>query len=197
MISIVASELYRFATIRSVWLSVIVVVAASYAVSWFGAAFWGLIVGAGTFAVTANVVGSQFAHRTMVLTYLARPNRLVVLAGQIIASAIVGALIAVVSAIGVRDQPGLVVAGLSAVPVIAIFAAALATIVRRPLWLILGFTGWLIIVEGAIFQLDYPLPVTMFLASISGKPEQLVKFCAWTAGALAVAIGLARRDVTD
>ncbi|GAB7038815.1 MULTISPECIES: hypothetical protein [Catenuloplanes] len=197
MISVVTSELYRFATIRSVWLSVIVVVIAGYAVSWFGAAFWGLVVGAGTFAVTANVVGSQFTHRTMVLTYLARPNRLVVLAGQIVASALVGALIAVVSAVGVRDQPGLIVAGLSAVPVIAIFAAALATVVRRPLWLILGFTGWLIIVEGAIFQLDYPLPISTFLASISGRPEQLGTFGAWTAGALVLAVALARRDVTD
>lgn len=197
MISVIASELYRFATIRSVWLSVIVVVAASYGVSWFGASFWGLIVGAGTFAVTANVVGSQFAHRTMVLTYLARPNRLVVLAGQIIASAIVGALIALVSAVGVRDQPALIMAGLTSVPVIAIFAAALATIVRRPLWLILGFTGWLIIVEGAIFQLDYPLPITTFLASISGEPEKLITFCAWTAGALVAAVALSRRDVTD
>jgi phosphatidylglycerophosphatase A len=196
VIAVVTSELYRFATIRSVWVSIVVVMVAAYAVSFFGAPFWGLVVGMGTFAITANVVGSQFAHRTVVLTYLARPNRLVVLAGQIVASALVGAFIALISAIGVRDEPGLIVDGLIAVPLIAVFAAALATLVRRPLWLILGFVGWLIIVEGVIGQLDYPLPITMFLAAISGEQTQLGYFCAWTAGALALAVLLSRRDVT-
>ncbi|WP_033341381.1 hypothetical protein [Catenuloplanes japonicus] len=197
MIAVVTSELYRFATIRSVWISVIVVMVAAYAVSWFGAPFWGLVVGMGTFAITANVVGSQFAHRTVVLTYLARPHRLIVLAGQIVASALVGALVALVSSLGITDEPGLIVDGLIAVPLIAVFSAALATIVRRPLWLILGFVGWLIIAEGAIGQLDYPLPLTTFLQAISGEPDALVYFGLWTAGALALAVALSRRDVTD
>jgi hypothetical protein len=197
VIAVITSELYRFATIRSVWVSMLVIMVAAYAVSYFGAPFWGLVVGMGTFAVTASVVGSQFAHRTVVLTYLARPNRLVVLAGQIVASALVGALIALISAIGVRDEPDLIVDGLITVPLIAVFAASLATLIRRPLWLILGFVGWLIIAEGAIGQLDYPLPLTTFLQAIAGDSEQLAYFCAWTAGALILAVLLSRRDVTD
>ena len=84
MIALVRSELYRMATIRSSWVSIVLfgAVAASFGV--LNAYWWALFVGVGAFGISVFTVAQHYRHRTAALLYLARPRRIQVLIAQVV-----------------------------------------------------------------------------------------------------------------
>jgi hypothetical protein len=82
------------------------------------------------------------------------------------------------------------------VPLMALFGVANATVVRRPTWLLLGYAGWLIFVEGLIGKLEQPVPFSAFLAAGAGDRRSLLIVAAWTVLAMIGAAVAVRRDLT-
>ena len=74
------------------------------------------------------------------------------------------------------------------VPVMAVFAAAAAAIVRRSSWLILGFAIWFVVVEGLVGQLKWWLPFSAYLEASGGDAFGLEIFIFWAVVAVAVAL---------
>jgi hypothetical protein len=198
MITLVRSELYRMATIRSSWLSLALfgVVAASSGVA--DDSWWALFAGIGAFGISVLTVTQHYQHRTAALLYLARPNRFQVLLAQVVTTVAVGWGLAVVSGLPALFKWGgeRYFATLTVVPVMAVFGAALAAIVRRSAWLISGFGVWFVIVEGIATQFKWPLPMTSYLGASRGDAFGLEVFIVWAGGALAVAAVALRRDLT-
>ena len=85
------------------------------------------------------------------------------------------------------------------VPIMAVFGAALAVIVRRAAWIFSGFGLWFIVVEGLVGQMKLPLPISSFLDATKSKPDpfSLMIFGFWTLAALAVAVPLLGRDLNS
>ncbi|MEN3614957.1 hypothetical protein AAH979_36180 [Plantactinospora sp. ZYX-F-223] len=198
MIALVRSELYRMATIRSSWVSIAVF---SVLGALFGAVnvdAWALLAGMGAFGLAVLGVTQHFQHRTAVLLYLARPARLLTLLGQVVASVIVAVGFAAVSGVTVLAKGDLTQYRntLTLVPVMAVFGAANAAVVRRPTWLFLGYAGWFVFVEGLLGRLSAPLPFSAFLGAGGGDRTSLLIAAAWTALALAAAAIATRRDLT-
>lgn len=81
------------------------------------------------------------------------------------------------------------------VPILAVFAAANAAIVRRPSWLFLGYAGWFVFVEGLLGRLEAPLPFSAFLGAGAGAHRSLMIAAAWTVLACAGAVIAVRRDL--
>ncbi|MGX7676960.1 hypothetical protein [Plantactinospora sp. DSM 117369] len=198
MIALVRSELYRMATIRSSWVSIAVF---SVLGALFGAVnvdAWALLAGMGAFGLAVLGVTQHFQHRTAVLLYLARPARLLTLLGQVVASVIVAVGFAAVSGVTVLAKGDLTQYRntLTLVPVMAVFGAANAAVVRRPTWLFLGYAGWFVFVEGLLGRLSAPLPFSAFLGAGGGDRTSLLIAAAWTALALAAAAIATRRDLS-
>ncbi|MEQ4300842.1 hypothetical protein ABNF97_05525 [Plantactinospora sp. B6F1] len=198
MIALLRSELYRTATIRSSWISIAVF-------SGLGAFFgtvnvdaWALLAGMGAFGLAVLGVTQHFQHRTAVLLYLARPNRLLTLLGQLVASVVVAVGFAAVSGVTVLAKGDLTQYRdtLTLVPVMAVFGAANAVVVRRPTWLLLGYAGWFVFVEGLLGRLTAPLPFSSFLAAGGGDRTGLLIAAAWTLLALLAAAITVHRDIT-
>jgi hypothetical protein len=102
-----------------------------------------------------------------------------------------GRLVAVLIATGGQYR-----ATLTAVPLAAIFGVANATVIRRPIWLLGGYAGWLLFVEGLIGKLESPLPFSSFPTAATGDPRHLLILLGWTVAALLAAVWSITRDLT-
>lgn len=198
MIALVRSELYRVATIRSSWVSVVVFSVLGVLLGWINIDAWGLLAAMGAFGLSVMIVTQHYQHRTAVLLYLAQPRRVLVLIGQVVTGVIV--TVGFVALSGVT-----VVAGgeathytniLAVVPIIAVFGAASAAIVRRPTWLFLGCAGWFVFIEGLLGRLEAPLPFSAFLGGGTGDSQSLVIAGGWAVLASVAAVVAVRRDLT-
>lgn len=198
MIAVLRSELYRTLTVLSSWVSMGVSLALGLMFGWFSEEFWSLFAGLGAFGVAVVVTGQHYQHRTAVLLYLGQPRRLRALAAQCLSAALVATVLAAASGLTLfaADEGGQYLSTLAVVPLIAIFGVANTVVVRKPVWLIAGYGGWLLFVEGLIARLEGSLPFTSFLQAATGDGRQLATFAAWTAGALVVAAWAVRRDLT-
>ena len=84
---------------------------------------------------------------------------------------------------------------LTVIPIMAIFGAATAAIVRRPSWL-LGFAGWFVLVEGMIGQMKAALPFSAYLSGGAGERDSLLIAAGWAVLAFVGAVIAIRRDLT-
>ncbi|MEV4628673.1 hypothetical protein AB0J90_20625 [Micromonospora sp. NPDC049523] len=198
MIAIVRSELHRAATIRSSWVSIAVLGTVGALFGWFNVDSWALLTCLGAFGLAVMTVAQHYQHRTAVLLYLAQPKRVLVLIAQVIASVVVASGVAALSGATVLAKGDLTQYRytLTVVPVMAVFGAATAAIVRRPTWLFLGCAGWFVFVEGLVGRLKAPLPFSAFLGSGAGERDSLLIAAGWAAVAFVGAVIAIRRDLT-
>ncbi|BCY12086.1 hypothetical protein [Actinoplanes sp. L3-i22] len=198
MISLVRSELYRMATIRSSWVSLALFGAVTAAAGIVDDTWWALFAGLGAFGISVLTVTQHYQHRTLALLYLARPRRFRVLLAQVVTTVVVAWLLAVFSGIPAYAKFGGLVyfRTLDVVPVMAVFGAALAATVRRSTWLLGGFGVWFVIVEGIATQFKWPLPMTSYLDASRGDAFGLEIFIVWAVAALGIAAVALRRDLT-
>lgn len=198
MIGLLRSELYRTFALRSGWVSIGVTVALGLIFGIFDTAFWSLFAGLGSFGLAVMLTAQHYQHRTALLLFLGRPRRVLVLAAQCLSAAIMATVIAVVSGLGAINWGDLAEyrSTLAAVPLVAVFGVATASVVRRPLWLLGAAAGWVIFVEGLFGRLASPLPFSAFLGAAAGDTHLLLVFAAWTGAALLGAVIAIRRDLT-
>jgi hypothetical protein len=197
VIAVLRSEIYRTLTLRSGWVSIAASVALGTAFASFDAAFWSLFAGLAAFGTAVVTTAQHYQHRTALLLFLGRPNRLGVLAAQCLSAAGLAVAVTAVSglpAVSAGDGAQFR-ATLAVVPLMAVFGVANATVIRHPMWLFAGYAGWLIFVEGLIGRLEGPLPLAAFLEAAAGDRHYLLVFAGWTLGALAVAAVFIRRDL--
>ncbi|RKN22283.1 hypothetical protein D7147_06215 [Micromonospora musae] len=199
MISVIRSDLYRAATIRSSWISLVIFTLLGLLLGAVNIDAWRLLTGMGAFGFAAMIVAQHHQHRTAVLLYLSQPRRLVVLSGQVVAAMVVATGFVAASGLTVLFKGDTERYGhlLTAVPVIAILAAACASIVRRSTWLLLGCAGWFVLVEGLIGKLKLPLPFTSLLGAGSGDTRGLLIAVLWAVAALVVASLTIGRDLAS
>ncbi|MEH1016257.1 hypothetical protein V6U90_24510 [Micromonospora sp. CPCC 206060] len=197
MTALVRGELYRVATIRSSWISTAVLGALTMMLGWLSVDMWKLLVGVGAIGLATMQTAQHYQHQTAVLLHLGRPHRVLVLVAQLIASVIVTVAFAALSGVTVlgkghveqyRDV-------LVVVPLMAVFAAAAAAILRRPMWLFLASGAWFIIIEGLISSLEKPLPFTAFLQASAGDRLHLLIFAGWATLAVVGAAVAIHRDL--
>ncbi|GAA0552509.1 hypothetical protein GCM10010172_38660 [Paractinoplanes ferrugineus] len=200
MLTMIRSELYRMATIRSSWLTLSL---AGFVAAAFGVLepyFWALFVGLGAFGIAALTVAQSHQHRTVALLYLSRPRRLTVLFAQVLTTVLVAEAFAMLSGITtvLKSAGDIYLHTLYLVPVMAVFGAAVASLVRRASWLLFGFAVWVVVVEGLIGKLTWNLPISAYLDSAGGSPDtfSLEVFVLWTVAALGAAVILLPRDLT-
>ncbi|HEX5201563.1 hypothetical protein ACFQS1_17735 [Paractinoplanes rhizophilus] len=193
------AELYRMATIRSSWVSIALFgfVAAAFGV--LDANWWALFAGVGAFGISVLTVAQHYQHRTIALLYLARPQRLPVLFAQVLTTVAVGWVLAALSGITalLRWGGGTYRHTLIVVPVMAVFGAAAAAIVRRASWLLIGFAVWIVVVEGLIGKLDGELPISAYLDAARGDMFGLEVFIFWAVATLAAAVPFLNRDLSS
>ncbi|GAA0466496.1 hypothetical protein Ade02nite_46570 [Paractinoplanes deccanensis] len=198
MIAVVRSELYRTLSIRSSWVSIAGTITLGVLFSFLSADFWSLFAGLGAFGIAVVTTSAHYQHRTAMLLFLGRPRRLQVLAAQCVAAVLVALALALISGLtlinpqDIRQFTGTIVA----VPLIALYGVANATVVRKPLWLFVGYISWITFVEGLLGKLKDPWPFTSFLDAASGKPDGLLHFTLWTLLAMAGAVWSIRRDLS-
>jgi hypothetical protein len=197
MLVLVRSELYRMATIRSSWVSIVLFGALAATFGTMNADWWALFAGVGAFGISVLTVAQHYQHRTVALVFLARPKRFPVLMAQVITTVAVAWALAAVSGITVLIHGGHLAYRhtLTVVPIMAVFGAATAAIVRRSSWLFLGFAGWFIVVEGLAGKLKWPLPISSYLQAAEGDAFGLEVFICWAVVALAVAVPTLARDL--
>ncbi|MEU4690616.1 hypothetical protein [Actinoplanes sp. NPDC023714] len=197
MIAVLRSELHRSFTIRSSWISLAGFTTLAALTGWLSEEFWMLFAGVGAFGIAVMLTAQHYQHRTIILTFLGQPHRLRVLAVQCLVAILFALLLAAVSGIAVAWSGfgRQYVTTLAVIPLIAVFGVANATVVRRPLWLLAGYLGWLLFAEGLIGQLQEPLPFTSFLLAAAGQPRFQLALLAWTAASLPVAAWFIRRDL--
>jgi hypothetical protein len=199
MIALMRNELYRMATIRSSWVTVALfaTLAASFGVR--SAYWWALFAGIGTFGIAVFTVAQHFQHRTAILLYLGWPKRIPVLFAQVLTTIVVAWVFTAVTgltALARHGDTGMYGRTLLVIPVMAVFGAALAAIVRRASWLLYGFAIWFVVVEALAGQLKWPLPITSYLDAARGVLIGRLFFVGWAVTALAFAVLTLRRDVT-
>ncbi|MET0422288.1 MAG: hypothetical protein ABW046_00340 [Actinoplanes sp.] len=199
MIALLRSELYRTTTLRSSWLSMACFAALGIGTGWFSEQFWTVFTAAGAFAVAAVTTAQHYQYRTAVLLFLGVPNRVVVLAAQCLVAALLAEVTAAASGLFVlgAGEADIYRTTLIAVPLIAVFGVANATVVRRPTWLFAGYGGWFIAVEGVLGKFQSRLPISSMLIGASGNTRYLLAFIGWTVLALAGAIWSIRRDLSS
>jgi ABC-2 type transport system ATP-binding protein len=194
MIALIRAELYRTMTIRSGWITIVLFGAFAAAFGVLNAYGWALFAGIGAFGIAVFTVARHFQHRTAALLYLARPKRIEVLLAQVVTTVLIAWVFTAVTAL-VRDGNGAVYRHtLTVVPVMAVFGAAAAAVVRRPSWLLYGFAVWFVLVEALIGGMRWPLPISSYLDAAGGNPYGLEVFGVWASGTLAVAALMLRRD---
>jgi hypothetical protein len=198
MIALVRSELYRMATIRSSWVSIVLfgALAASFGV--LNAYWWALFAGIGAFGISVFTVAQHYQHRTAALLYLARPKRFPVLLAQVVTTVFVAWIFTAVTGIAALLKDGDAATyrhTLTVIPIMAVFGAATAAIVRRSSWLLYGFAVWFVLVEGMVGQMKWPLPISSYLDAAKGDPYGLEVFLVWAVVTLAVAILALHRDL--
>jgi hypothetical protein len=198
MIALIRSELYRSATIRSSWISIVLFGAVAASVGVMSSLWWAMFSGIGAFGIAVFTVARHYQHRTIALLYLARPRRLPVLLAQVAAAILVAWGFAAITGITGLIKDGnqtLYLHTLWLMPLMAMFGASMAAIVRRSSWLLYGFAVWFVLVEALIGQLKWPLPISSYLDAAGGNAYGLEVFVVWTLAALAVAALLLRRDL--
>jgi hypothetical protein len=199
VIAVLRSELFRTLTIRSSWVAFAGTAALGLMFSFLSADFWSLFAGLGAFGIAVVATSGHYQHRTAVLLFLGEPRRLAALIGQCLAAVLVGTALAAVSGLVLLtggQETDQFLSTLVAVPMIALFGVANATVVRRPLWLFIGYIAEILFLEGLLGKLNDPWPFTSFLDAASGKPDGLLIFTGWTVAALAGAVWSIRRDLT-
>lgn len=198
MITMVRSELYRLATIPASWLSILVFAVLAAAFGLRNSYWWALFAGIGAFGISVLTVAQHYQHRTAALLYLSRPKRLQVLLAQVIAAVSVAWGVAAVSGITVLVKGGEIPyrRTLVVIPIMAVFGAAAAAIVRKSSWLFFGFALWFVLVEGLAGQLKWPLPISSYLEASGGDVFALEIFAAWAVVTLAAAVPTLARDLT-
>jgi ABC-2 type transport system ATP-binding protein len=198
MTAVLRSELYRTLTIRSSWVSMGTSAAVGLAFGWFSGDFWALFTGLGTYAVAVVIASQHYQHRTAVLLFLGEPRRLRALAAQCVVAVLITVALAAVSGLSqfTSGEGDRYLTTLVVVPLVALFGVATATVVRKPIWLLGGFAGWVIFVEGMLGKLESPLPFSSFLEASTGDNLDLLIFGLWTAAALLVAAWSIRRDLS-
>jgi hypothetical protein len=197
--AVLRSELRRTMMIRSSWVTIAFTIAAGLAFGAFSVDFWSLFAGVGAFGIAATTTAQHYQHRTAILLFLGRPHRLRTLAAQCLAAAVITTGTAALSGLNVAAGGGEQAqydATLLVVPLITVFGVAVATVVRRPTWLLIGSMVWLLFGEGVIGKLKAPLPFSSFLTASTGDRKHLLIFVAWTIGALIVAAYSINRDLT-
>jgi hypothetical protein len=199
MLLMMRSQLYRMATIRSSWLSIALfaVLAASFGV--LEAYWWALFVGIGTFGISVLTVAQHYQHRTAALLYLAQPKRLPVLISLVVTTVAVTWVFAAVTGIAVLFDDGHLMyeRTLFVVPVMAVFGAATAAIVRRSSWIFYGFALWFVLVEGLAGQMRWPLPISSYLDAARGVGFGKFFFVGWAVVALAGAVLALYKDLSN
>jgi hypothetical protein len=197
MITLIRGELYRMASIRSSWVTIALFGAVAAAFGILDPNFWALMAGVGAFGISVLTVTQHFQHRTAALLFLARPRRFPVLFAQIATTVLVASVLTALSGITalMKDGGETYAHTLTVVPIMAVFGASLAAVVRRASWLLFGFTAWFVAVEGIVGQLRWQLPMSSYLDASGGDPFALEVFAAWALGALAVAAVTLRRDL--
>jgi hypothetical protein len=197
MLTLIRSELYRMATIRSSWVSIALFGALVAAFGVLDADIWALFAGIGAFGISILTVTQHYQHRTIALLYLARPKRFQVLIAQVVTTVAVAWVFALVSGVTVALRGGIFEYKhtLVLVPIMAIFGAATAAIVRRSSWLIFGFAVWFIVVEGLVGRLKWPLPFSSYLGAAGGDAWGMQVFIVWAVVALAAAVPTLARDL--
>jgi hypothetical protein len=198
MIALIRHELYRMATIRSSWVSIVLFgsLAASFGV--LSAYWWALFAGIGAFGIAVFTVAQHYQHRTATLLYLAQPKRFPVLLAQVVTTVVVAWVFTALSGITalLKDGNGVTYRHtLTVIPIMAVFGAAAAAIVRRSSWLMYGFAIWFVLVEGLAGQMKWPLPISSYLDAARGDPYGLEVFLVWALVTLAVAMLTLRRDL--
>jgi hypothetical protein len=197
VIALIRSELYRTATIRSSWISIILAGAVAASAGVLNAYWWALFAGIGAFGTAVFTVARHYQHRTAALLYLARPRRFPVLLAQVVTTVLVSWVFTAVTGITALLKDGNGAAyrhTLTVVPIMAVFGAATAAVVRRSSWLLYGFAVWFVLVEGLVGQMKWPLPISSYLDAARGDPYGLEVFSVWALGTLAVAALMLRRD---
>ncbi|GGN76709.1 hypothetical protein GCM10010112_49140 [Actinoplanes lobatus] len=198
MIAVLRSELYRTATVRASVLALLGFAFIAACSGYLSDEFWALMAGIGTFGIAIMVTCQHYQHRTAMLLFLGQPNRLKVLAAQAAVAVLLGVALVAISGIGVlaTGKVDRYLATLVVAPLLAIFGVANATVVRKPLWLIAGWLGWLLFIEGILYQLEGDMIFSAFLAAASGSTRGLLWVSIWTAGSLPIAAWSIRRDLS-
>jgi uncharacterized membrane protein (DUF2068 family) len=81
-------------------------------------------------------------------------------------------------------------------PLMALFGVAGAVLVRHGLWLLAGWGGWVVVVEGVICRFEQPLPFAAYERAAGGDSDYVLVFALWTLAAVVLAALAVRRDVT-
>ncbi|MBM2615546.1 hypothetical protein JIG36_08205 [Actinoplanes sp. LDG1-06] len=200
MIPVLRSELHRTLTVPSSWISIGAAVVLGMSFALFSVDFWSLFAALGVFGIAVVTTTQHYQHHTAMLLFLGQPKRWVAFLAQCVAAILIGLVVAAVSGITTILSGDFVqFAGtMAAVPLLAIFGVASATVVRRPVPLFIGYGTWFVFLEGLWFRFEEPLPFTTFMSAAGGKnPVGLLFFAGYTAAALAVALWTIRRDLTD
>ncbi|MET0418189.1 MAG: hypothetical protein ABW022_19425 [Actinoplanes sp.] len=199
MIAVLRSEMYRALSIRSSWVSMAAATAVGVVFGWFSDEFWALFAGLGAFGVAAVIASQHYQHRTAVLLFLGQPRRLRALTAQcVVAVALTTALAAGSGLTQFTTSSGeRYLTTLAVIPLVALYGVANATVVRKPIWLLGGYAGWLIFIESLIGKLESPLPFSSFLRAAAGEPRAFLIFGGWTLAALLAAAWSIRRDLTS
>ena len=197
MIAVVRSELYRLATIRSSALSLAVFTGFGIVLSMVGSDFWALLAGVGAFGLGVTGVSQHYQHRTAVLIYLARPQRIRVLLAQLVTTLIVGTGFTVVSGLLVLIQGNRerYLITLLVAPVMALLGAAAAAIVRSATFLFIGFATWVLFVEAMYGKMQEPLPFSAYLDAASGDEKKMLILLGWTLATMIGAAFAIQRDL--
>jgi hypothetical protein len=199
VIAVLRSELRRTLLIRSSWVSIALTIAIGLTLGVLSVDFWSLFAGVGAFGIAATTTAQHYQHRTAILLFLGRPNRIGTLAAQCVAAAVITEVTAALSGVSVWAGGGeqqQFDTTLLVVPLITFFGVAVATVVRRPTWLLIGSMVWLLFAEGVVGKLRSSLPFSAYLTASTGDRRQLLIFLAWTAGALLVAAWSINRDLS-
>jgi hypothetical protein len=197
MTTLIRSELYRMATVRSSWVSLALFGSVAAAFGILEPTFWALFAGLGAFGIGTLTVAQHHQHRTAALLYLAVPNRLAVLFAQVLTTVLVGTAFAALSGVPVLFKDRMAYEyTMTVVPVMALFGAAVAAVVRRPTWLLFGFGVWFVVVEGLIGKLEWNLPISAYLDAVAGDGWGYEVFGVWTVAAVGLAVILLPRDLT-
>ncbi|MFI5930765.1 hypothetical protein [Actinoplanes sp. NPDC051494] len=197
MITLIRSELYRMATIRSSWVSIAAFGTLGLSLGIISADMWGLMAGIGSFGLAVMGVTQHYQHRTAILLYLARPRRLLVLLAQLVTAVLVAVVFTALSGITtlMQGESAYYRRTLTVAAVMAVFGAASAAIARRAAYLFIGFSAWVLLIEGMYGGLTLPLPFTSYLQAVAAETGALRTFELWTLAVVAGAVLAVHRDV--
>ena len=199
MIALLRSEMRRTLTVPSSWLTIVAAMLLGMSFSLFSVDFWALFVALGVFGIAVVTTTQTYQHRTAMLVFLARPKRWPVLVAQCLTVVLIGLVVAAVSGVAtmIAGDWERFAGTMAAVPLLAVFGVASATLLRRAVPLFIGYGTWFVFAEGLAFRFRQPLPFTTFISAAGGHPRGLLLFAGWTTVALGAAIGAIRRDLND